>query len=88
LTAAAVSPALAQASAQSSQAQPETPVARPELEFRSAMFHAQMAPDQPGFRSGKTYDWTDWNGTPYGYEGLLVDGYYLTLLAAMPAGPK
>ncbi len=34
--------------------------------------------------SGLTYDWTAWDGTPYGYEGLLVDGY-LTLLAAMPA---
>lgn len=34
--------------------------------------------------NGKTYDWTAWEGTPHGYEGLLVDGY-LTLLAAMPA---
>jgi hypothetical protein len=34
--------------------------------------------------NGKTYDWTAWDGTPHGYEGLLVDGY-LTLLAAMPA---
>jgi Bacterial alpha-L-rhamnosidase 6 hairpin glycosidase domain len=34
--------------------------------------------------NGKTYDWTAWDGTPHGYEGLLVDGY-LTLLAALPA---
>jgi hypothetical protein len=33
--------------------------------------------------NGLTYDWTSWDGTPHGYEGLLVDGY-LTLLAAMP----
>ena len=33
---------------------------------------------------GDTYDWKAWDGTPHGYEGLLVDGY-LTLLAAMPA---
>jgi len=30
-----------------------------------------------------TYDWTDWNGAPHGYEGLLVDNY-LALLAAIP----
>lgn len=34
--------------------------------------------------NGMTYDWTSWNGTPHGYEGLLVDNY-LTLLAAIPA---
>lgn len=33
--------------------------------------------------SGMTYDWTSWDGTAHGYEGLLVDNY-LTLLAAMP----
>jgi hypothetical protein len=32
--------------------------------------------------NGMTYDWTTWDGTPHGYEGLLVDGY-LTLLAAI-----
>lgn len=37
--------------------------------------------------NGKTYDWTSWDGKPYGYEGLLVDGY-LTLLAAMPADTR
>jgi hypothetical protein len=24
--------------------------------------------------SGMTYDWKAWDGTPHGYEGLLVDG--------------
>jgi hypothetical protein len=33
--------------------------------------------------NGMTYDWTSWDGTAHGYEGLLVDNY-LTLLAAMP----
>jgi hypothetical protein len=33
--------------------------------------------------NGETYDWTDWEGNPHGYEGLLVDNY-LTLLAALP----
>lgn len=33
--------------------------------------------------NGRTYDWIDWNGSPNGYEGLLVDNY-LTLLAAIP----
>lgn len=33
--------------------------------------------------NGMTYDWKAWDGTPWGYEGLLVDGY-MTLLAAMP----
>jgi hypothetical protein len=27
-------------------------------------------------QSGLTYEWTDWQGTPHGYEGLLVDSYY------------
>jgi hypothetical protein len=31
-----------------------------------------------------TYDWTAWDGSPHGYEGLLVDNY-LTLLAAVPS---
>jgi hypothetical protein len=33
--------------------------------------------------NGKSYDWMAWDGTPHGYEGLLVDGY-LALLAAIP----
>jgi hypothetical protein len=37
--------------------------------------------------NGMTYDWKAWDGTPHGYEGLLVDGY-LTLLAAAPAPPR
>ena len=37
--------------------------------------------------NGMTYDWKAWDGTPWGYEGLLVDGY-LTLLAAMPSEAK
>ena len=28
----------------------------------------------------RTYDWKAWDGTPHGYEGILVDNY-LTLLA-------
>jgi hypothetical protein len=32
---------------------------------------------------GNSYDWKGWDGSPRGYEGLLVDGY-LTLLAAAP----
>ncbi len=32
--------------------------------------------------NGKTYDWKRWDGTPMGYEGLLVDNY-LTLLAVL-----
>jgi hypothetical protein len=32
---------------------------------------------------GNSYDWKSWEGSPRGYEGLLVDGY-LTLLAAAP----
>ena len=37
--------------------------------------------------NGLTYDWTDWDGNPHGYEGLLVDNY-LVLLAAMPDNPR
>jgi hypothetical protein len=37
--------------------------------------------------NGLTYDWTAWDGTAHGYEGLLVDNY-LALLAAMPADPR
>ncbi len=35
--------------------------------------------EQGGFQgkgpNGMTYDWKAWDGTPHGYEGLLVDGY-------------
>jgi len=37
---------------------------------------------QGGLPNGRTYDWKAWDGTPYGYEGLLVDGYQ-TLLAVL-----
>jgi hypothetical protein len=33
-------------------------------------------------QNGKTYDWRAWDGTPNGYEGLLVDNY-MTLLAVL-----
>ena len=26
-----------------------------------------------------TYDWKAWDGTPWGYEGFLVDNYYVLL---------
>jgi hypothetical protein len=29
--------------------------------------------------NGKSYDWKSWNGTPYGYEGILVDNYQALL---------
>lgn len=29
--------------------------------------------------NGRTNDWKAWDGTPYGYEGLLVDGYQALL---------
>ena len=37
---------------------------------------------QGGAANGRTKDWKAWDGTPYGYEGLLVDGYQ-TLLAVL-----
>lgn len=33
--------------------------------------------------NGQTYDWMAWDGTPHGYEGLLVESY-LALLAGVP----
>jgi len=29
--------------------------------------------------NGMTYDWKAWDGTPWGYEGFLVDNYYVLL---------
>jgi len=29
--------------------------------------------------NGMTYDWKDWHGNAYGYEGFLVDNYYVLL---------
>jgi hypothetical protein len=37
---------------------------------------------------GNSYDWKGWDGSPRGYEGLLVDGYLTLLAAAPPAGGK
>ena len=57
---------------------------------------AILQPMLMGFKDGRfqgsgpnetTYDWTAWDGSPHGYEGLLVDNY-LTLLAAMPSHGK
>ena len=31
--------------------------------------------------NGMTYDWKAWDGTPWGYEGFLVDNYYVLLAA-------
>jgi hypothetical protein len=56
-------------------------------EADAILFPMLKAFEDGGFQgrgaSGMTYDWKAWDGTPWGYEGLLVDGY-LTLLAAMP----
>lgn len=39
--------------------------------------------DKGGFQghgpNGMTYDWKSWDGTPHGYEGLLVDNYQALL---------
>jgi hypothetical protein len=34
---------------------------------------------QGGAPNGMTYDWKAWDGTPWGYEGFLVDNYYALL---------
>lgn len=56
-------------------------------EADSILFPMLKAFEAGGFQgrapNGMTYDWTSWDGTPHGYEGLLVDNY-LALLAAMP----
>jgi hypothetical protein len=47
------------------------------------LFSMLKAFDEGGFQggapNGRTYDWKAWDGTPYGYEGLLVDGYQALL---------
>ena len=57
-------------------------------EADAILFPMLKAFEDGGFQGsnadGDTYDWKAWDGTPHGYEGLLVDGY-LTLLAAVPA---
>jgi hypothetical protein len=57
-------------------------------EADAILFPMLKAFEEGGFQGygpgGKSYDWKAWDGTPHGYEGLLVDGY-LTLLAAAPS---
>lgn len=57
-------------------------------EADAILFPMLKAFEDGGFQGsnaeGDTYDWKAWDGSPHGYEGLLVDGY-LTLLAAMSA---
>jgi hypothetical protein len=43
--------------------------------FEDGGFQGQRA-------DGMSYDWKAWDGTPWGYEGFLVDNYY-TLLAVL-----
>jgi hypothetical protein len=47
------------------------------------LFPMLRAFEEGGFQgtgsNGRTYDWKAWDGTPYGYEGLLVDGYQALL---------
>ena len=56
-------------------------------EANAILFPMLKAFEDGGFQGygpgGKSYDWKAWDGSPHGYEGLLVDGY-LTLLAAAP----
>ncbi len=56
-------------------------------EADAILFPMLKAFEEGGFQGygpgGKSYDWKAWDGSPHGYEGLLVDGY-LTLLAAAP----
>ena len=56
-------------------------------EADAILFPMLKAFEDGGFQgsnaNGDTYDWKGWDGSPHGYEGLLVDGY-LTLLAAIP----
>jgi hypothetical protein len=48
-------------------------------EADAILFPMLHAFEQGGFQgrasNGMTYDWKAWDGTPHGYEGLLVDGY-------------
>jgi hypothetical protein len=56
-------------------------------EADAILFPMLKAFEEGGFQGygpgGKSYDWKAWDGSPHGYEGLLVDGF-LTLLAAAP----
>lgn len=55
-------------------------------EADAILFPMLRAFEEGGFQgtgpNGMTYDWKAWDGTPHGYEGLLVDGYQ-TLLAVL-----
>ena len=52
-------------------------------EADAILFPMLRAFEQGGFQgrapNGMTYDWKAWDGTPHGYEGLLVDGYQALL---------
>jgi len=52
-------------------------------EADAILFPMLYAFEQGGFQgrasNGMTYDWKAWDGTPHGYEGLLVDGYQALL---------
>jgi hypothetical protein len=49
------------------------------------LFPIMASIEQGGFSgrapNGMTYDWKAWDGTPWGYEGFLVDNYYVLLAA-------
>ena len=36
--------------------------------------------------NGMTNDWKAWDGTPWGYEGFLVDNYYVLLAVLVREG--
>ncbi|MFN8006403.1 MAG: hypothetical protein U0V70_05150 [Terriglobia bacterium] len=52
-------------------------------EADAMLFPLLRAYEEGGFQghgdNGMTYDWKEWNGTPHGYEGLLVDSYQALL---------
>jgi hypothetical protein len=52
-------------------------------EADAMLFPMLEAFEKGGFQgfgpNGMTYDWKAWDGTPHGYEGLLVDGYQALL---------
>jgi hypothetical protein len=52
-------------------------------EADAILFPLLRAFEEGGFQghgsNGMTYDWKAWDGTPHGYEGLLVDGYQALL---------
>ncbi len=52
-------------------------------EADAILFPLLRAYEEGGFQghgpNGMTYDWKAWDGTPHGYEGLLVDNYQALL---------